>query len=374
MQRISKTIVISFLFLIAAAPARADAADPDAAFALAMRVFCLGDSWTAKDILEENIADNPQHSLSYSGLGFIHMMGNVDPLYDGSPEVALDFIEQARALGPDNIWNHLTPAVYAVSRYMQGDLAAVLDVEKHTLAARRLNPEAGEPYLFLWIYYKFFKGDRAKTDKSYAALLEHGMQFINVRYMLHYAESFFGTCDAAVAEASRAVAESPADAQWYIYWEKTPGGDTASTARADCLYWKALLLGLRGGELAKQEQYLKESLSLAPAFYEASIRLASVLQGQSRTDEALQLLRGYHAADPAPGSAFALAYFFTEIKPDPEQLKTILADFPKIPPGPYAWSYLGRLAGLHEKAGETQKAAELRQSAATALKNRGQYY
>lgn len=357
----AKNIFFILIFALFAAPARAG--DADATFNAAMRLFFVGDSWTAKDLLNQNIADHPEHSLSYSGLGFIHMMGNIDPLYDGSPEVALDYIEQARALGPDNAWNHLTPAMYAAARYMQGDLAAVLDIEKHALAARRVQPDAGEPYLVLWVFYKFIKADHAKADKAYTAMLKYGMQFTNAHYMMHYAESFFGTCDAAVAEAVRGVAESPADSQWYIYWEKPPTGDSAAAARADCLFWKALLLDMRGGDPVKKERYFREALEYVPAFYEAAAGLTGLLHSQNRDDEAAQLLQVNYEKDPAPGAAFALARFHADIRPNKELLSDVLLNFPEIPPGPYAWVYCGRLAGLYEKINDADKAAQFKQRA-----------
>ncbi|MFA6449334.1 MAG: hypothetical protein WCX65_07705 [bacterium] len=327
----------------------------DAVFSHAMTIYFRGESIPGLKLLEENIANHPEHTLSYSGLAFVEAMGQIDPLYNGSPDRARELVAKARTVGPDNKWNYMAPAINAVARYMRGDMAAILDVEKEAKRGLKVDPKAGELHFLLWFINKFIKGDRAAAAREYSAAVS-GMQFINPHYLFFFSESFLGDCAAAVPEAVLAVKELPEAKSVYLEFEHPDGGDVEKIASAGCLMWKALKNEKTGGKIEEREKLLRAALNETPGFVIAADKLADILAGSGRAAEAEQLLSdNYKNNSENAGAALALAHFYAYPAPDDAKLKQVLENFPPIKKTHYEPSYRSRFEDLCKKVGVTPK-------------------
>ncbi len=332
--------------------ARAASEDADAAFAHAMTIYFMGASIPGMQELEKNISENPNHSLSYSGLAFMEAMGLIDPLYSGTPERTRELIRTALEKGPDNEWNHLAEAMLAAAKYMRGDMAAILTVEKESRRALKVDPGAGEPHLLLWFVEKFIRGDREAAARHYDETVKLGMKYANAHYIFFFAESFFGDCAAAVPEAVTAVKEYPEPKSAYLEFGMPDVGGAEEIAPAACLMWKSMKLEKTGSPAAEREALFREALRTAPGFYYAGDKLAELLAGQGRVAEAEQLLESNYAAHPgSAGAALALASFYSGRAEYAEKLNKLLDSFPPFANTHYIDMYKNRLGDICKAAG-----------------------
>ena len=122
MKKFHLSAFIAFcLFLCFATLSHAET--PDEAFDGAMALLLKGKFTESRKILEKNIAEHPDHSLSYAGLALFSVAYNTF-----TPEgfsKAREYLEKAKEKGPDNHWLHIVQAILHAVEYARGDIAAV---------------------------------------------------------------------------------------------------------------------------------------------------------------------------------------------------------------------------------------------------------